>query len=201
LREPFKLFDEAGERLTPSQVVKGNRRYRYYVSRSLMKSSTGQKARGRRIPALEIEHKLAAALSKILDDGAAIVHDMDRNLDPAKVKSTLESVARWSARLLMEEERSNALASLIERADLSRNGIRVSLRVPLEESSQSSGAASTFLLIKRQVPIEVRRRGSEMRLVIGGGADAKIDSAILKVVARSNQWLTQLLSGRSELAG
>jgi len=36
-----------------------------------------------------------------------------------------------------------------------------------------------------------------MRLVVGGGSDAKVDSAILKAVARANQWLTELLSGRS----
>src|SRR5277367_5494914 len=30
-----RLFDEEGERLTPSHAVKGKRRYRYYVSRSL----------------------------------------------------------------------------------------------------------------------------------------------------------------------
>ena len=32
-----KLFDESGEGLTPSHAVKGDRRYSYYVSRSLMK--------------------------------------------------------------------------------------------------------------------------------------------------------------------
>ena len=34
-----KLFDEAGEALTPSHAVKGNRRYRYYVSCSLLKGT------------------------------------------------------------------------------------------------------------------------------------------------------------------
>jgi hypothetical protein len=29
-----KLFDERGERLTPSHAVKGARRYRYYISRA-----------------------------------------------------------------------------------------------------------------------------------------------------------------------
>lgn len=106
-----KLFDEKGECLTPSHAVKGNRRYRYYVSRSLIKSATGERTQGWRIPALEIEHKLAFALSRILDDRVAIVHDLDRNLDAAKIKSALETVARWSARLTAEEERANALAS------------------------------------------------------------------------------------------
>jgi hypothetical protein len=36
-----------------------------------------------------------------------------------------------------------------------------------------------------------------MRLVVGEGPDPKVDSAILKVVARANQWLAELLSGRS----
>jgi hypothetical protein len=36
-----------------------------------------------------------------------------------------------------------------------------------------------------------------MRLVVGGGADPKIDLAILKTVARANQWFTELLSGGS----
>jgi site-specific DNA recombinase len=31
-----KLFDAAGERLTPSHAVKKGRRYRYYVSRALI---------------------------------------------------------------------------------------------------------------------------------------------------------------------
>src|SRR5262249_44752687 len=113
------------------------------------------------------------------------------------VKSALESVARWSARLREEEESANALASLIEKAEVSENGIRVSVRVPLERNSQSANATSSFLYIRRQVPIELRRRGVEMRLVIGGEVDPKVDLAILKMVARSHQWLVELLAGSS----
>jgi DUF2924 family protein len=51
----IKPSTQRGERLTPSHAVKGNRRYRYYVSRSLLKSAAGQNASGWRIPALEIE--------------------------------------------------------------------------------------------------------------------------------------------------
>ena len=36
-----------------------------------------------------------------------------------------------------------------------------------------------------------------MRLIVAGGADPKIDSAILNAVARANHWLTELLTGRS----
>ena len=49
-----KLFDESGGPLTPSHAVKGTRRYRYYVSRSLITGTAKQTERGWRIPAAEL---------------------------------------------------------------------------------------------------------------------------------------------------
>jgi site-specific DNA recombinase len=199
MRSPLvgKLFDETGDRLTPSHAVKGNRRYRYYVSRSLLKGAAGQTAQGWRIPAMEIEQNLAVALSEILQDRAALVRDLHHDLDVAKIKSILETAEQWSARLRSQEESYDALASLIERAEVGKDGIRLSIGVPLQANGQSSAAGDTFFF-KRQVPLQVRRRGIEMRLVVGGGPDPKIDSPILKAVARANKWLTELLSGHSE---
>jgi site-specific DNA recombinase len=45
-----KLFDKSGEGLTPSHAVKGDRRYRYYVSRSLMKGPAARVDGGWRLP-------------------------------------------------------------------------------------------------------------------------------------------------------
>jgi hypothetical protein len=198
MRSPLvgKLFDETGERLTPTHAVKGNRRYRYYVSRSLLKGAAGSNALGWRIPAMELEHRLAAALSKILRDQASLVRDLSNDHDVLTIKSMLETAEKWSARLRSQEESSDALASLVERAEVGTGGMRLSIRVPLQESGDSSISGDTFSF-KREVALQVRRRGIEMRLVVGGGADSKIDSAILKAVARANQWLTDLLSGRS----
>jgi site-specific DNA recombinase len=198
MRSPLvgKLFDETGERLTPSHAVRGNRRYRYYVSRSLLKGAAGETAQGWRIPAMAIEHNLAAALSKILQDRPALVRDLHHDLDVAKIKSILEAAEQWSARLRSQEQSSDALASLLERAEVGKGGIRLSIRVPLQASGQSSTSTHSCFF-QREVPLQVRRRGIEMRFVVGAGADPKIDSAILKAVARANQWLTELLSGRA----
>lgn len=67
--------------------------------------------------------------------------------------------------------------------------------MPLQHNRQSSTPETYFL--KRDVPLQIKRRGIEMRLVLGGGPDPRIDSAILKAVARADQWLTELLSGRA----
>ena len=195
-----KLFDDQGERLTPSHAVKGNRRYRYYVSRSLMKGAARKSGQGWRVPALEIERNLAAAVARILDERTAIVADVDKaGLGAHDITSILATAAEWSTRLRSEAEASTALKSLVERAELHQDGIRLSLRLPLPTSGKPKASAATHLSLTRQIPLRVRRRGIEMRLVIGGGSGSapRVDSTILKATARARRWFDDLVSGRA----
>jgi site-specific DNA recombinase len=194
-----KLFDDQGERLTPSHAVKGNRRYRYYVSSSLMKGATRKSGQGWRVPALEIERNLAAAVSRILDEQTAIVTDVDRvGLGAHDITSILATAAQWSGRLRSETEAS-ALKSLVDRAELHQDGTHLSIRLPIPTSGKPAASAATHLSITRKIPLRVRRRGIEMRLVIGGasGSVPRIDSTILKATARAHRWFNDLVSGRS----
>jgi hypothetical protein len=45
------VFDDSGERLTPTHAVKKGTRYRYYVSTSLITGAAKDHSQGRRIPA------------------------------------------------------------------------------------------------------------------------------------------------------
>jgi len=67
-----RLFDESGQSLTPSHAVKGERRYRYYVSRNLITGTVDSAARGWRLPAPEIERCVAAVACTILGNQTAI---------------------------------------------------------------------------------------------------------------------------------
>jgi hypothetical protein len=195
-----KLFDDQGERLTPSHAVKGNRRYRYYVSSSLMKGTARKSERGWRVPALEIERNLAAAVAKILDERTAIVADVEQaGLGAYDITSILAVAAEWSARLRSEAEVSPALESLVERAELHQDGIRLSISLPISTFGKPKASTTTHLSLTRQIPLRVRRRGIEMRLVIGGGSGSapRIDSTILKATARACRWFDDLVSGRA----
>src|SRR5207245_4470712 len=113
--------------------------------------------------------------------------------------SILASAAEWSLRLRTEAEAATALKTLVERVDLHQERIRLALRLPFQLSRQVSASAATHLSLIRQIPLKVRRRGNEMRLVIGGVLDSvpKIDSAILRATARGRRWLNDLVSGRA----
>src|SRR5260370_591674 len=100
-----KLFDENGEGLTPSHAVKGDRRYRYYVSRSLMKGPAARVDGGWRLPAAEIERSIAAAARSVLDDQQTVVSAIEEpGLDSSRIAPLLKSAAAWSERLQVEQD-------------------------------------------------------------------------------------------------
>src|SRR3954452_3529863 len=61
------LYDETGDRLTPSHSVKAGRRYRYYISHRLMQARRRDET-GWRLPAEELEKIVVAALIDLLAD-------------------------------------------------------------------------------------------------------------------------------------
>src|SRR5665213_1475673 len=120
------------EGLTSSHAVKGNRRCRYYVSRSLMKGTTRRSGHGWRVPSLELERNLAAAIAEILDEHVAVAADFDEaGLDAHDPTSIFASVADWSARLRSEAEAPPASKTWAERAELHQGDIRLSIRLPI----------------------------------------------------------------------
>jgi hypothetical protein len=191
-----KLFDESGEGLTPSHAVKGDRRYRYYVSRSLMKGPAARVDGGWRLPAAEIERSIAAAAQSILDDQQTVISAIEEAaLGSSRIAPFLKSAAAWSERLQVEQD--DALSSLIDRVDLGQDGMRLSIKLPLSNTGAPDG--SSHLSLKRHVPLQLRRRGVELRLVINGGARAscKTDQSLLRTVARAHCWFDDLVRGRS----
>jgi hypothetical protein len=67
-----KLFDENDEPLYACGANKGERHYRYYVSRKVIRGSTARRGGGWRLPALQIERAVAGAARQMLGDRPAI---------------------------------------------------------------------------------------------------------------------------------
>jgi site-specific DNA recombinase len=59
-----KLFDDRGNRMTPSTTNKAGVRYRYYVSSALTEGRKGEAGAFSRVPAVELEAAIRAALNE-----------------------------------------------------------------------------------------------------------------------------------------
>jgi site-specific DNA recombinase len=90
------------------------------------------------------------------------------------------------------------LFAMIDRIELSGDGIllALSLRSLLPNESETQPAAS--LCMTRHIPMLMKRRGVEMRLVINGATppSSAADPALVKAIARAHRWFEDLSSGR-----
>ncbi len=196
-----RLFDESGQSLTPTHAMKGERRYRYYVSRSLITGTVDSAVRGWRLSAREIERCVAAATRTLLDDQAAIAEAAHTiGLAENRLPSIFSTAGTWMKRLQSEVEFGAAIKGLVDRVDLLDMGIRVTLKLPNSITEEQQDANATELTITRVFPMQIRRRGFEMRLVIQGShAPVPLaDPALMKAIARGRQWADDLLAGRVE---
>ena len=147
--------------------VRASGRYRYYVSRGLTIGPAHRVPDGWRLPATEFERTVVAAAQRMLADEPAIATAVeDAGVAAHRIPSILETTRDWNDKLRSNTE-ATALAALVHRVELSRDGLRLSLKVPMPVGpSVADGPPSPDAIITRFVPLQLKRRGVELRLVI-----------------------------------
>lgn len=172
------------------------------MSHNLINETRDSGGRGWRLPAPEIERTVASAAYTILSDEAAIANAaLAIGLAGHQLPSLFSLAADWMARLQSDVEVGAALHALVDRVDLIDSGIRVSLKLPNSITEEQQGANDTALTITRVLPMQIRRRGFEMRLVLQGNrAPAPLaDLALIKAIARGRQWADDFARGSSAI--
>ncbi len=185
-------------------AVKGARHYRYYVSRELVRGSVQDDRRGWRVAAPELERAVSAATLQILGDRAGIAGAIEEfNIDASRLPSIFNAAEAWIQSLRSQAEASSALVRLIERVGLKQNGMQVYIKLPIASDEGRDAAPPDELALGRFVPMRMKRRGVEMRLIIDGDATttARIDLPLLNATARAYRWSNDLLAGRAQSIG
>jgi hypothetical protein len=197
------LFDGDGNRMTPTHATKEGTRYRYYVSRALITNDQTDRSAGLRIQAAEIEQPVTSRLRQWLVDPGSIYQTI-RLADPSAQRRLIARAAEiggsWPE--LPAARQRTLLIALIERIDVGANRIDIHFRparlrtlLDIAATPLSSATDETQIL---SVPIELRRSGREIKMLIGGAdpfATAKPDARLTKLLIRARRFNTTLVSG------
>jgi DNA invertase Pin-like site-specific DNA recombinase len=205
-REPSllagRLFDSAGNRMTPTHAGKQGTRYRYYVSRPLITKDRGEKSAGLRLPAEEIEQLVTSRVRQwLLDPGS--IYNAVRLADPSAQRRLLARARdlgnRWPE---LPATRQHALVTgLVERIDIRADRIEIRLAVTyvgalLDVVAASSPTATDDETQILSVPVRLRRCGREIKMLIDSGdwlAKAKPDARLIKLLIRAHRFNTSLV--------
>ena len=200
------LVDAHGERLTPSHAVKKGRRYRYYVSATLITEAETDRSQGWRLAAQEIEGCVISILVDALTSPARLLERLHTSGMPGDmIRTLLGRAARFATRLrTLPEERAKIVRELVEQVILDGKGIIIKMRcsallggeVPLRASEEPSGST-----IELTAAVDFKRRGAAIKLVLPGLAQqnpaSRCDPALIKAIVRGRAWFEELATGRA----
>jgi site-specific DNA recombinase len=155
---------------------------------------------GWRLPARELEDRVAAAVGEILGDESAVIEAAQKtDINSSQVDRVLHAARTWGHRLQTEAEQSSAIGALMDRVELKSDGIRVSIKLPIAGAEKSGAQLPNQVAIVRSFPMQLKRRGVELRLIVGdhNRSAAIVDLSLLKAVARAYRWFDEISTGKA----
>jgi len=197
------IYDDAGDRMTPTHANKKGTHYRYYVSPGLVRGTRRQAPRGRRIPAGDLERLIEERLTRFFGSEAEVFGAIESLVgdvnDCTEVVARAAGLAqRWPD--LDPAERRAILTTLVDRIDLMRETVEIRIisgRLPailraedgprdLKHTPDINEPTITFA-----VPARLKRTGKETRLLVdgaGGTGRRQPDHSLYRLLARAYRY-------------
>jgi hypothetical protein len=209
------VFDDNGERMTPSHANKRGRRYRYYVSRSLITSDKRSNSNGRRVPASDLERLVEERIRRFLADAGEVHDAIAARVSDASTQARLLERAgdlsdEWPA--LEAEQRRRVIRHVVDRVVLTRDTLEIGIRHAqivgiLRENDEagitvSADANDPKPVTTLTIPARLRRTGMEKRLLIedaGPGPRGKVEPNLVKLIAKAQELQATFIRGNASI--
>ena len=197
------IFDGDGNRMTPTHANKRGRRYRYYISASLLdRGAEGPNTM--RVPAGEVEGLVLDRLHALISSR----QDVAEALAPLDFKATqLDFILKHAAEVdrqwltIPPEEMRELTRQIISRVILSLD--RIEVAIGIMELAHALGAAVSLKndaepTIMLSIAAELRRAGQGKRLVIGQPCQDVISPSLVRLLQEAFAARDHLLAAADE---
>jgi site-specific DNA recombinase len=191
------LFDEQGQRLTPSHTTKGSKRFRYYVGRSPGRES----ARRFRIPAREIERKVIGEVADWISDAHRIEACLSTGEADAVALEALLLTARQCGGELGRTPPARVrelLLALVQRIHVGEAQLAIDIDPnALFGLGGLAAPAEALAAVTLKVPCQLVRRSYEVKLAVtpAGSSSTHIDPSLVKLLVKAHVARAALLAG------
>jgi hypothetical protein len=207
------IYDDAGERMTPTHANKKGTRYRYYVSRGLVQGDRRSAPAGRRVPAGDIEILVETRLRQFFETDAAVFAAVESpSRGPTEsvdlVARAAELAHRWPE--LGPTDKRAILTAVVERIDLKPETIDIHIlpsRLPsiligkMDTRNCTQPEDGSKRTVTLTVHAQLKRAGKETRLLIDaadGGARRKLDRSLYRILAQAFQYNAMMMQNNGK---
>jgi DNA invertase Pin-like site-specific DNA recombinase len=201
------IFDQTGNRYTPTHAIKSGRRYRYYTSQAVIRKTT-KTDEPARIPAHDLEAAVIKRFLEFLKSPREVLEMLAptgkkaaRNRYTELLRRASEKAANWNE--LSGENRERFINSILERVVVHPDELEILIRrnVLIKKLLGAESVQSTTMKDTHSLRCAFRhaREGKVLCLVMGAGDSPAPNSiAILKAVSHARTWQQQLISGEAQ---
>jgi site-specific DNA recombinase len=198
------LYEETGDRLSPTHANNHGKRYRFYISHRLM-TQKRRKADGWRLPAGELEQIVLSGLTHALRNPEQVIeltqlHDAD-----ASSLDTCLTTARETADELQAggiTHIRSVVHQVMERIEVRPGQLelqikRSTLRTLLVGYKTNEALDDANEIAILTLPFQIRRSGAESRLIVNGASPlaSKSDPNLVQLVRNAHRWMAALTTG------
>ena len=187
-----KIFDETGDRLTPSHSrTKKGTRLRYYVSHRLIARSGEGNLDGWRLPADQLEAQISTLARRHLAE-PTFAGRVSRQSDASEIARVRSKVTN-----LTSEPDSRNILPLVERIDIAPGKILLKLdpkgvaaMLDIEIDAIDANA------LQVEAPFQIRKRGVETKIILAETNGNK-DETLIRNIALAHHWLDRIKAGET----
>jgi site-specific DNA recombinase len=165
-----RIYDDRGNRMSPSHVRKGRIKYRYYLSSPLLHGEPGRAGSVRRVPAAEVEALVASAVREHFKDST---EPDDRSLIRSHVVRVDLQVDQLTIELRAAKTSGNPHNSL--------DNDRLVLRFPWKKTPMKR---------RREIIVPASVSAHELRPI-----RAETRATLVASIARGRRWLEEIIAG------
>ena len=172
-----KIFDETGDRLTPSHSQKNGKRLRYYISRRLVVDRSSKHPDAWRLPAEQLETMVADVIQQHLRKPTTASELLSGATAPQMISA---------GKKLSATKNATSWMTLAERIDLER--------LPKLLNCKPEHLNPDALSITS--PFQMHRRGVELKLHLGE-AQPEVDRTLIQNIVTAQKLLRMVIDGKS----
>ena len=208
------LFDNHGDRMTPSHAVKNGTRYRYYISQPLTTGTKGNFPAGQRIPAGDIEQLVVDRVRAALSDEAMVLDAIQTHTDETTEHQQLLADANALSQgwVLLPAAKARALLlSLVARIDVLQKQVDIHilpariaeiLAMDPTELPTTTACAENTNRLTLSVAAQLKRAGMGMKMIVAGsdaaGRKTKPNVSLVKLIIKAHAIHNALVTGGDE---
>lgn len=182
-----KLFDETGDHLTPTHTNKNGTIIRYYISNRLINAKDPT---GWRLPASTFETTVITALKASLSEWC--------EQSSISCKTSIDQHRAQMTKLEHYLQLPNShIAHAIIRINLEPHQIKITVDAALLSTELSLSQSNNDKELIFTIPMTMRKRGVEQKLIIGHIPTVQLDQPLIKGLIKAHQWLEMLKSGQT----